>query len=180
MKLLELLVRELPKRGGWPYGAAKAVSYDFIPGVHFWDGDGFGVDYSDLTTRALEQEEVTREQYEAAMQQPVWNGEGLPPVGVECEFSFSGEPYRKCEILFLSKYTLVIKDCSLNGDDEESYCPEDVKFRPIQSEADKKREHAVEALSQVVEYRHGCGYKPMSGWIYDAIAAGKIPGIKLE
>lgn len=82
----------------------------------------------------------------------------------------------------MSKRTVLVayETSNKDEDNEKAFVPEDVKFRPIRSEADKKREHAIEALSQVVEYRHGCGYKPMSGWIYDAIAAGKIPGIKLE
>lgn len=80
MTLLELLRQELPKRGGWPEGAAKAASYSHIPGVHFWDGDGFRVDFSDLTTRTLGCEEVTREQYG-------WDGTGLPPVGCDVEYN---------------------------------------------------------------------------------------------
>lgn len=67
MKLIDILVRELPKRGGWPEGAEKATSHSHIPGVHFWDYDGLRVDYSDLTTRELGCEEVTREQYEAEL-----------------------------------------------------------------------------------------------------------------
>lgn len=82
MTLLELLRQELPKRGGWPKGAVKATSYGFIPGVHFWDDNDFMVDYSDLTTRALGEEKITREQYEATG----WDGTGLPPVGCDVEY----------------------------------------------------------------------------------------------
>jgi len=67
MKTIDFLVQELPKCGGWPKGAEKSTSYSHIPGVHFWDCDGFRVDCNDLTTRALGCEEVTREQYEAAL-----------------------------------------------------------------------------------------------------------------
>lgn len=83
MTLLELLRQELPKRGGWPEGAAKAASYSHIPGVHFWDDNGFRVDYSGLTTRALGEEKITREQYEATG----WGGTNLPPVGIKVEFT---------------------------------------------------------------------------------------------
>lgn len=82
MTLLELLRQELPKRGGWPEGAVKATSYGLIPGVHFWDDNDFRVDYSDLTTRALGEGLVTREQYEATG----WDGTGLPPVGMKVEW----------------------------------------------------------------------------------------------
>lgn len=82
MTLLELLRQELPKRGGWPEGAVKATSYGFIPGVHFWDDNELRVDCSDLTTRALGEGLVTREQYEATS----WDGTGLPPVGMKVEW----------------------------------------------------------------------------------------------
>lgn len=95
MTLLELLRQELPKRGGWPEGAAKAASYSHIPGVHFWDDNGFRVDYSGLTTRALGEEKITREQYEATD----WDGTGLPPVGCECEYQYKvhGSEWRSFE-----------------------------------------------------------------------------------
>ena len=97
MTLLELLRQELPKRGGWPEGAVKATSYGFIPGVHFWDDNDFMVDYSDLTTRALGEEKITREQYEATG----WNGTGLPPVGCECEYQYKvhGSEWRSFECI---------------------------------------------------------------------------------
>ena len=82
MTLLELLRQELPKRGGWPEGAVKATSYGFVPGVHFWDDNELRVDCSDLTTRALGEGLVTREQYE----ETGWDGVGLPPVGCDVEY----------------------------------------------------------------------------------------------
>lgn len=79
MTLLELLRQELPKRGGWPEGAVKATAYGFIPGVHFWDDNDFMMDCSDLTTRAVGEGLVTREQYD-------YDGTDLPPVGMKVEW----------------------------------------------------------------------------------------------
>lgn len=67
------------------------------------------------------------------------------------------------------------------------YCDD---FRPIRSEADKKREKGVVALAtadpKVAPFTYGekmtNGELIGSAWydLYDAIAAGKVPGIKLE
>ncbi|UTC25996.1 hypothetical protein [Phage vB_KsaM-C1] len=184
MKLIDLLVQELPKHGGWPDGAAKAVSYSFIPGVHYWGGDGFRVGYNDLITHALgEEEEVTREQYEAAAQQPVWDGEGLPPVGCECEVRYrhGGTDWGKFKCLAVDK-GITFGWC----DDEPVTLPDDCyEFRPIRSEADKKRDAACDSMRKW--WREVAGQRREDGslidiysCIYHAIATGKIPGIKLS
>lgn len=136
MTLLELLRQELPKRGGWPEGAAKAISYSYIPGVHFWDYDGFRVDYSGLTTRALGEGIVTREQYEATG----WDGTGLLPVGVECERSWCGDKWLACKILFISDETVVVKLATR----EAAYGRSEVSFRPLHTEAERAIDEMVQ------------------------------------
>ena len=141
MTLLELLRQELPKRGGWPEGAVKATSYGFIPGVHFWDDNDFMVDYSDLTTRALGEEKITREQYEATG----WDGTGLPPVGVECEYSWAGEPWASGVIRYISKHTIIIEtQADSAGDTEYAYHPTDIKLRPLRTEAERAIDEMVQ------------------------------------
>lgn len=100
---------------------------------------------------------------------PIWNGEGLPPVGCECECQFGGE-WQKCTILFSGKQIVVV----MVGDDEYPFESKGSLFRPIRSESDRKRDEAVKAIM-------------LTGWcqtaaeeIYDLVAAGKVPGIKLE
>lgn len=136
MTLLELLRQELPKRGGWPEGAERATSYGFIPGVHFWDNDGFRVDYSDLTARALGEGSVTREQYEATG----WDGVGLPPIGVECERSWCGDKWLTCKILFISDETVVVKLTTR----EVAYGRSEVSFRPLRTEAERAIDEMVQ------------------------------------
>lgn len=106
-----------------------------------------------------------------------WNGKGLPPIGTECEFqNFSDSPWRQVKVLAYHNDEVWLKP--LNG--AQSFAmgnPEG--FRPIRTEAERRRESQIEAISQVLEYRDGCSAKPMAGWIVDAIAAGKIPGIRL-
>lgn len=88
MKLIDLLVQELPKRGGWPEG------YNVISTNGYGQAWCYSINASgetsgkELYIRSSEEGHVTREQYEAvlaAAQQPAWDGEGLPPVGCKCE-----------------------------------------------------------------------------------------------
>lgn len=142
MTLLELLRQELPKRGGWPEGAVKATSYGFIPGVHFWDDNDFMVDYSDLTTRALGEEKITREQYEATG----WDGTGLPPVGVECEYMKhtrnSRNNWSKGTVKYISEFTVVIDDDDVDG--EFIAHPLGCEFRPLRTEAERAIDEMVQ------------------------------------
>lgn len=112
---------------------------------------------------------------------PVWNGEGvIPPVGCTCERSWAGDEWQPCKILFASNQIVVVK--LKEGGMEDAYNIGDVTFRPIRSEADRKRDAAVEAIDYWMpefipdtpnKYYH-------AKKIYDAIAAGKTPGVKLE
>ncbi|EPB6469374.1 hypothetical protein ACQUW4_004058 [Cronobacter dublinensis] len=188
MKLIDLLVQELPRRGGWPEGV-YVIEQDS-------EGDLFEMesDYkSDFRLQMADDclpECVTREQYEAALaaaQQPVWDGEGLPPVGCECEgrFILGGEWFF---------FRCVAVDCGIAfgwaGKDAVTLDKGSYEFRPIPSEADKKRAEGVIALSRVdpsvtpFEYgaKHSDGSLIGPFWyeLYDAIAAGKIPHIRIE
>lgn len=116
---------------------------------------------------------------------PVWNGEGQPPVGVECEYSWAGEPWASGVIRYISKHTIIIEtQADSTGDTECAYHPTDIKLRPFRTEADRKRDEVVQALCNAgwgsgrVDEKSGYG----SCWfdIYDAIAAGKIPGVRLD
>jgi hypothetical protein len=116
---------------------------------------------------------------------PVWSGEGLPPVG--CEFEY-GSHRTKAKCLAVAHHMVFASKG--NPDDEESDYEEfmisilDSEFHRVRTEAGRKREKAVQALCNAgggigrVDEESGYG----SCWfdIYDAIAAGKIPGVKLE
>jgi len=194
MKLLELLVQELPKRGGWPDGAT-CVAQDPDKLVMFADCDiekvkrrpdnsGWFMNAQRLNSNGdkgykLAHDHstaiVTRKQYEAALaaaQQSVWNGEGLPPVGCECEYNAYDTEWKKGIVLYMSDYTILLRT-ERAGDPEEAFTHEDIKFRPIRSEANKKRDEVIEALAYYVSEKDAPD-------LYAAIAACKIEGVKLD
>lgn len=102
---------------------------------------------------------------------PVWNGEGLPPVGCECECQFRGG-WQKCTILFSGKQIVV----AMMDDDEYPFESKGSLFRPIRSEAEQKRNMVI---AQMMNFSAVLS-ETTAGLIYDAIADGNIRGIKLE
>ena len=159
MTLLELLRQELPKRGGWPKGANECVQ-DCNGVVKFFDSDNLrfdgdrwagsargnyycnqsdkirGLTLSNDYATAI----VTREQYG-------WDGTGLPPVGVECEYSRPpveadsfGSAWKRCFIRYASFRTVVIQ----THDDELSGHPSKFNFRPLRTEAERAIDEMVQ------------------------------------
>ena len=121
-----------------------------------------------------------------------WNGEGLPLVGCECEWQDKNtKQWNPVKVVYASEWVTVIREINKGkGDDLVEIAIENygddarLKFRPTRSEAERKRYDAVQALCDAgggngkVDEKAGYG----SCWfgVYDAIAAGKIPGVKLE
>ena len=87
--------------------------------------------------------------------EPVWDGEGLPPVGVECDWLDNRETYMPVKIMYSSKDAVVIRvrsqafnedvDIPLDPVFEPARC----KFRPIRSPEDVVRDEAIEAMRDV-------------------------------
>ncbi|ELY6200949.1 hypothetical protein G9X52_11050 [Cronobacter sakazakii] len=205
MKLIDLLVQELPKRGGWPEGVA-AMAQDFDGDVQnyadtidiklgtFASGSSrIHGSYSLRKIKAAEDRRnafVTREQYEAALaaaQQPVWGGDGLPPVSYECEAKYR-LPNAEWFI-----FRCVGIDCGVAfgwaGKEAVTLDIDSYEFRPIRPEADTKRAAGVTALAKAggaVDFEYGRktidGELSAPGWyeLYDKIAAGEIAGIRIE
>ncbi|HHH4587121.1 TPA: hypothetical protein ACPZ0W_004215 [Enterobacter bugandensis] len=205
MTLLELLVEMLPKHGGWPAGAVECVRFVDEATIDFYDEHGNWPDDCSLTygsiakeicrkpTEPCQRESVTLTEYEAALaaSKPEWDGLGLPPVG--CEFLF-GTHQTKAKCIAVGRDVIF---ASIGNPDEEDGVYEEFvisihhsEFRPIRSEAEKKRAEGVIALSRVdpqampFEYgdKHSDGSLVGPFWyeLYDAIAAGKIPHIRID
>nr|UVY20381.1 MAG: hypothetical protein [Bacteriophage sp.] len=206
MKLIDLLVQELPKRGGWPDGELS-ITQDDDGSLCVWNTndphyDGFswkhhtrnrlvyyrhGIEDVPLSCDHRESI-VTYWQYKAALaasQKPTWNGEGVPPVGCECEYSLNaGKTWWKCKIDYIVGTQGVVMLCdTFEGVQYVKFSSYGgtLKFRPIRTEADKKRERICDAIYGALtkaELQHNRSDEAEA--VYDAIAAGRIPGVKLE
>ena len=194
MKLIDLLVQELPKRGGWPHDALS-ITQDNDGSLCVWDTNDphyEGFSWKHHTGNSLmhfwceeaamplssdhKESIVTYWQYKAALsasQKPAWNGEGLPPVGCECEVKRALD-WVKCKILFISDTHVV-----LMADEECCWNTCACQFRPLRTEAKIKRDSAIEAMQREADDGDNWIYSEYE-IIYDAIAAGKIPGVRLD
>ncbi|HDR2874382.1 TPA: hypothetical protein QCK10_001505 [Enterobacter roggenkampii] len=202
MKLIDILVQELPKRGGWPDGGIlsvqdcdKWICFSTLPEVEI-SGLGEWVNHDGGWVSCIKNCEhlaedysksiITREQYEAALaaSKPEWDGEGLPPVGAEFEHSFHADGFstwhwRRCTAV--GKHGVLCVD----EKDTELYLNDTYnKFRPIRSEADKKKEEAIKAIfDTLAQYDNlkGCHtYEGKADYMFSAIVAGKIPHIRID
>lgn len=84
---------------------------------------------------------------------------GLPPVGEVCEFRKTNTVFRydfvKAEVLFISDQLVVLQHCASKN--HFSVLVDEVEFRPLKSEAELKREKAVEQLMSDAQVEHPCG-----------------------
>lgn len=202
MKLIDLLVQELPKRGGWPEGAEIAVQdadsqicfsshgdvYANKSQTDWYGGDWGDGDWSNpfIDTIADDRHEciVTRDQYESALassQKPAWNGEGLPPAGCECECHVD-EGIIHCVVVGYDFDGKAVVMRNVPARKYFSIQADSGRIKPLRTEAERKRDVAIEAIDYWLpefipdtpnEFYH-------AKKIYDAIAAGKIPGVKLD
>ncbi len=200
MKLIDLLVQELPKRGGWPEGVTH-IGQDYDRELMFYGG-GRAMTGIFLNELAIDHRKcgrtgskVTQEQYESALaasQKPAWNGEGLPPVGAKVEFFINPKfGYRNNWIPDAgTEMEVVAHKTTTDGNDVavcywdyggsgRSCCFVPESLKPLCTEAERKRDAAVEAMQREADDGNNWIYSEYE-IIYNAIAAGKIPGVKLE
>ncbi len=200
MKLIDILIRDLPGRGGWPVGVHNITQYDSgelcfnrrdgscmnaSPSIYLLPHeDGVATDWA-FGVR------VTQEEYEAALAagkemlinkpQPVWNGEYPIPPGTDVAVHFEGDDSRvwtDFRVEYMRGDVVVLFDH--RNEDVASYSNKRLNFRPIRTEAERKREDAETALRTCLA-GSGAGVTPLAATkIYDAIATGKIPGVKLS
>lgn len=199
MKLIDLLVKELPKRGGWPNDAKQAWQSSSDGEVYF---DGFNDDrvryrpeliYLPVSDNAYDR--IQRCEYESALaasQQQAWSGEGLPPVGCDVEFILDTEKYsvngnipENGQAVNVVAHKVTTDDNPVavvywddNGSGRAAAFIKQA-FRPIRTEAERKRDAFIRVM-QDEDLIGAYITNDEAGFIYDAISAGKIPGVKLE
>ncbi len=133
-------------------------------------------------------EDDARALFEFTVGVQVWDGEGLPPVGCECEAKYRDAT--NAEWFF---FRCVGVDCGVAfgwaGKDAVTLDKGRYEFRPFRSEADNKRAIGVTALAKAggnVDFEYGRktidGELSSPGWyeLYDKIAAGEVAGIRIE
>ncbi|MCK7176024.1 hypothetical protein L8P05_19060 [Enterobacter cloacae] len=84
-----------------------------------------------------------------------WDGEGLPPVGCECEYETNGYGIKKVRVECITMdgiaFTCLGEDPKFSGLDCINIAQAH-RFRPIRSEAERKRDEAVkEFVRQLIE-----------------------------
>lgn len=113
---------------------------------------------------------------------PLWNGDGMtPPIGCVCELSWGGDKWLQCKIIFAGDEIVLVNLATR----EAAYHLSDVRFRPIRSESERKRDAMVNDMVETIFYYYGNpkgaeGYIGLAERIIEAIEVGKIPGVKLE
>ena len=200
MKLIDILVRELPRRGRWPDGADFAVQNYRDGGIKFgknpieiaisekwnnelWQGEwNFSTQHDFIcheVSTDYREAIISRGDYEAALaaSKPEWNGVGLPPVGLVCEGQFPRHPgisfeWQECLVLYVFE-----RECAVQskGTSTLHYCDD---FRPIRSEADKKKQAEINELIDAINLTLTDIYS--SRVFMDAIRDRRIPGIRVE
>ncbi|QHJ82290.1 MAG: hypothetical protein [Caudoviricetes sp.] len=106
-----------------------------------------------------------------------WNGTGIAYLGQHVEYFWEeGKEWRKAEVVAHYEEWPLLKDI----EDGLMVAELNNKMRPIRSAEDVARDEFVKALVYFDNNRKTFGIDKLYGEIYDAIAAGKIPGIKLE
>jgi hypothetical protein len=199
MKLIDLLVQELPKRGGWPDGAEIAVQdadsqicfsshsdvYADKGQTSWFGGDWGGGNWSNpfIDTIADDRHEciVSRKQYESALaesQKPAWDGDGLPPVGCECECHVD-EGIIHCIVVGYDFDGKAVVMRNVPAHKYFSIQANSGRIKPLRTEAERKRDAAIEAMQREADEGNNWIYSEYE-IIYDAIAEGKIPGVKLD
>lgn len=177
MKLIEFLITESKKGWKWPDGIVKVASTKGSRGVNFYFDYACPPSLSNTLiapTLFSSSELVTREKYDAALaaSKTEWDGEGLPPVGCECEGKQLAQlNWNKFKVVAIENGHVFgfWNDNVSTGLDSRLW-----EFRPIQSEADKKRDEAVKALREIIGGPRGPYAQVKAGEIYDAIKSGKI------
>lgn len=158
---------------GWPVDSSPLIA-----GTHSslsWNHGWRDAENDSRKRSALNETDNANQQFEslATKQDEGWSGEGLPPVGCECERE-APRGWSRCRINYVSKEFIVYQ--MLETGNEYASTLSAIKFRPIRTEAERKREEAVAALKALKPQLVG----NLAGILYDEIAAGKIPNIKLE
>lgn len=182
-------VVEVKFRNPNPYQINNDRAGDFTWSHHGFDGDIIAYRLQNPGIGSRANDDLLEQDLNECIGQDVdmaeWMGDGLPPVGTICQAkvhrSITGWEWRKVKVVEsgipgAEKEVLVY--------DLETTIPSWAdEFRPLRNEAERKREAAAKEMARHANSdphrKFNAGLRNCLS-IYDAIAAGKIPGVKLE
>lgn len=157
-----------------------------------WGSDGVSCDI--IAYRLHKLQEATEADDESDLNEcigqdvtQVWSGDGLPPAGCQCEYQYKVHGSEWCPLECVAVDGKAVFGWSNNT--PVALRSNTHNFRPLRSEVDKKREEAIMSLAKAggaAPFKYGeklsDGQLLGSVWyeLYDAIAAGKVPGMKVE
>ena len=179
---------------------ALAVGGYGATGRH-WNHDGYPNDIIAYRLHQPQEEAQSKAGDESGLNEcieqdaaPVWNGAGLPPVGCECRVDYGsveltdglsrpddGDVVRVVshEKTGFGTQVVVVYWNGVNGCGRaHALIPK--CLRPLRTETERKRDIAAGEIFDVICKSLTDESESMSFSIYDAIAAGKVPGVKLE
>ncbi|HHE5697781.1 TPA: hypothetical protein ACPEY2_001669 [Citrobacter amalonaticus] len=179
MKLIDILVERLPALGGWPIDSDdERTLTSSLTGV------SWGLNGSGYYAFRGPNDSITYQQYEAARlaaSKPEWDGEGLPPVGCRVEYTCKqpdlGHPAIEAGKWYGGTIIAYYDECVWTSDNGIRHLSNTI-FRPLRSEEYNKRYAAIEALFEILDAGFSTSQDSID--IYDAIAAGKIPHIRID
>lgn len=116
-----------------------------------------------------------------------WNGEGLPPVGCRIEYTCTvpdvGHPAIESGKWYGGTIIAYHNECVWTSDNGIRHL-RNTTFRPLRSEADRKRDEAASSIQSLFDsYNEDVGNDELARFgerLLQKIAAGKIPGIRIE
>lgn len=115
-----------------------------------------------------------------------WDGEGLPPVGCECEYETKFDGWQPVRIELIKSegiaFTWLSNSQAYNGLDCVGV-QKSGSFRPISSEADKKKEAVEKAIADALFKDGDFDYAEalrLSTFVYGAISRNEIPHIRID
>lgn len=119
-----------------------------------------------------------------------WNGEGLPPVGCECDVKSGKNSWTLCRVvhsseagvafIYLEEPSPELLSQSIGVLDSIPRRHAKEYFSPNQAQAERKRDEAITAMRNFATNYNNTAVIHAIEQVYDSIAAGKIPHITLK
>lgn len=187
MKLIDILLQELPKRGGWPEDSNEICQSN--QDTEIYTSSEILRDF--YVDRKAEDcgiyNGVQRQQYELALQETIWDGVGLPPVGARIEVNSPSSGWTKVTVTAVKDNWLVAQyedGAELASthrilERDGSFTNSTHMFRKLKTEAERQHEASIADLQESLK-ESGYGLPDGAAEILlEAIAQGKVSGIKL-